>query len=461
MPPFHTRRPSRPKAAPPPQLRRPRTKRRPADASADGRTRRGPLNGTTRYLWGGDSDWQCLEERGSGGNLVARYTYSPGYIDAVAEQERDLDADSDFADAGEVVYYHANALFSTYALTDAGGSVVERYRYDAYGAATVLDPDWSVDADGASDVGNPYAYTGRRLDAASGLLQYRFRFYCTALGRWMQRDSVGYVDGMSLYEYVMGEPVGLVDASELSFRSFFSGIGHGISVGAHAVGHAAVVGYHAVGHAISLGAQEVRITHRDASLMLLLVKQTQWYHDVAQLVPQAILVTPIGAGVEGPDLLAEAVAAREAEASAAKAAEEIAAAKAAEEAAATRACEVKASGSVIDEIDRLKADDLSGRAGITATEERLTHVLERHFPGGAESAGKSLFNAGEDVSALMRGAESVNPVAQKVGTNFQRVVHAGRIIGVDRTTGQATAVYTVITYSAGNMVAMFPGMPAP
>jgi len=81
-------------------------------------TNQGTLNGTTRFLWGGTSDWQCLEERDGDGDLVARYTYAPGYIDAVAVQERDLNSDGDFLDEGEVVYYHSNTLFSVYALTD-------------------------------------------------------------------------------------------------------------------------------------------------------------------------------------------------------------------------------------------------------------------------------------------------------------------------------------------------------
>jgi YD repeat-containing protein len=51
-------------------------------------TNSGDLNGTTRYLWGGQSDWQCLEELDGSDNIVARYTYAPGYIDAVAVQER-------------------------------------------------------------------------------------------------------------------------------------------------------------------------------------------------------------------------------------------------------------------------------------------------------------------------------------------------------------------------------------
>ena len=65
------------------------------------------VNGTTRFVWGGQSDWQCLKERDGSGDLVARYTYAPGYIDAVAVQERDLNADDDFADTNEVVYYHS------------------------------------------------------------------------------------------------------------------------------------------------------------------------------------------------------------------------------------------------------------------------------------------------------------------------------------------------------------------
>ena len=85
--------------------------------------------------------------------------------------------------------------------------------------------------------------------------------------------------------------------------------------------------------------------------------------------------------------------------------------------------------------------------------------MERHFPGGAKTALKSLFNGGENVPALVRAAESVTPVAQKVGTNFERIVDAGRVIGVDRATRQATTIYTVITDAAENMVTMFPGLP--
>jgi RHS repeat-associated protein len=147
---------------------------------------------------------------------VARYTYSPGYIDAVAVQERDLNSDDDFGDDDEVVYYHGNTLSSAYCLTDDGENVVERYRYDAYGGCTVLDADGSDDSDNASDVDNPFLFTGRRLDSEWSGMQYRNRSYSTTLGRFVSRDPLEYAGSYSLYDYVVssptvvGDPMGLV-----------------------------------------------------------------------------------------------------------------------------------------------------------------------------------------------------------------------------------------------------------
>jgi hypothetical protein len=48
---------------------------------------------------------------------------------------------------------------------------------------------------------------------------------------------------------------------------------------------------------------------------------------------------------------------------------------------------------------------------------------------------------------------------QQAGGNFQRVVEAGRIIGIDRATGQPTSIYTVITNAADDLITTFPGVP--
>ncbi len=129
----------------------------------------------------------------------------------MARQERDLNADQDFADSGEQVWYHSNTLHSVYALSDASESVIERYKFDAYGAATVLEADGASDPDGLSDAGNPYLFTSRRADLESGLMQYRYREYDRTAGRFISRDAVGYTDGLNLYEHAMSRPSRLID----------------------------------------------------------------------------------------------------------------------------------------------------------------------------------------------------------------------------------------------------------
>ncbi len=43
--------------------------------------------------------------------------------------------------------------------------------------------------------------------------------------------------------------------------------------------------------------------------------------------------------------------------------------------------------------------------------------------------------------------------------NFSRIVDASRNIGIDRTTGTPTSIYSIITDKSGNLVTAFPGTP--
>jgi hypothetical protein len=58
--------------------------------------------------------------------------------------------------------------------------VTERYVFDPYGKATVLDANFTVDADGRSDVGNVVTYAGRDIDPLTGLYYNRRRWYDAA-----------------------------------------------------------------------------------------------------------------------------------------------------------------------------------------------------------------------------------------------------------------------------------------
>jgi len=99
--------------------------------------------------------------------------------------------------------------------------VVERYEYDVYGTCHIQAPDFSSRT--ASLYGNAYTFTGRELDALDNntlnLMYYRARIYDPETGRFMQSDPLEYIDGMSLYEYAVNNPVFHLDSLGLTVQT--------------------------------------------------------------------------------------------------------------------------------------------------------------------------------------------------------------------------------------------------
>ena len=56
-----------------------------------------------------------------------------------------------------------------------------------------------------------YGFTGRRYDSETKLYHYRNRVYSPTLGRFIQTDPKGYVDGYNLYAYVKNNPLRYLD----------------------------------------------------------------------------------------------------------------------------------------------------------------------------------------------------------------------------------------------------------
>jgi len=109
-------------------------------------------------------------------------------------------------------YYANDANFNVTALVEPDGDVAVRYAYDPYGRVTLLAPDFG-DPGGMDLPPNTLYFTGHRLEAETGLYLTPYRPYHYGLGRWLQRDPIGYGDGMGLYEYASARPLQVVDPS--------------------------------------------------------------------------------------------------------------------------------------------------------------------------------------------------------------------------------------------------------
>jgi RHS repeat-associated protein len=165
--------------------------------------------------------WQVLEERNASGDPTTQYVWGIEYVDAMIERDRDTDANGTL---DERLYPMHDANYNVTGIADTSGAVVERYLYDPYGSVTVLDANWAADGDGVSDVSWRYLHQGGRYDSSAGLYHFRFRDLDPVLGRWTREDPLGYIDRLSLYQYVRSSPIRYHDPAGLGPFTFIKDI---------------------------------------------------------------------------------------------------------------------------------------------------------------------------------------------------------------------------------------------
>jgi RHS repeat-associated protein len=166
-------------------------------------------NGTTDFIY--NSDWQCVEERDGSNDPTKQYVWGI-YIDELLQQRVDVSG------TPARQYPLQDLLYRTTALTDEAGAIVEAYDCDAYGNTLIFDTAgtggnwWADDASQADEPTCDFIFTGRRLDAESGLLCLRNRFYLPSCGRFIIQDPLDY-DAMdvNLYRYVHNNPLRSTD----------------------------------------------------------------------------------------------------------------------------------------------------------------------------------------------------------------------------------------------------------
>lgn len=146
----------------------------------------GPSQVETRYINGGQAQWQVLEEQDAVCATVANYVYG-NYIDEPLTMRRDV-----LAPFGtpEDYYYHQDDLFNVMALTNSAGSVVERYDYRDYGLPLFFNIAW-VEQPAGSGLQNDFLFTGRQHDQEQNSYWYRTRVLEPINGLFLSRDSIG------------------------------------------------------------------------------------------------------------------------------------------------------------------------------------------------------------------------------------------------------------------------------
>ncbi len=146
--------------------------------------------------WYVHDGFNLVAELGENLAVVSSFVHAPG-VDRPLEIMR----------GAQRRYYHADVLGSVAALTDERAQVVERYEYGAFGERS--------GPASASAASQPFGYTAREWDEASGLYYHRTRYYDPALGRFITADPVpgDRSDPLTLnaYAYALNNPLRYVD----------------------------------------------------------------------------------------------------------------------------------------------------------------------------------------------------------------------------------------------------------
>jgi len=183
-----------------------------------------PKDVTTQFVYDGDGGRATqITPRGTTTYLGESYEIAPNgtktkYVFAGSQRLAAKDS------TGALRFYHTDHLGSSNVITDATGALVELAEYSPYGSLSRHE--------GSANV--PQKFTGKRLDASTGLYFYSSRYYDPSLGRFIQADSVvpsaGDPQALNRYSYVRNNPLKYADPSGHSFWSkFFGGIAAAIT----------------------------------------------------------------------------------------------------------------------------------------------------------------------------------------------------------------------------------------
>ncbi|MCO1335790.1 DUF6531 domain-containing protein [Microbulbifer sp. OS29] len=121
------------------------------------------------------------------------YYFEPSTFKPVALKESTPDSE-------QVYHYHLDHLGMPDTLTNQEGEVVWRVAYQGYGHIFLVYEN---------QIEQPIRFQGQYLDAETGLLYSRFRYYDPLVGEFTQQDSIGLRGGGNNYQYAPNPLVGV------------------------------------------------------------------------------------------------------------------------------------------------------------------------------------------------------------------------------------------------------------
>ena len=150
--------------------------------------------GSERHVY--DDNWQVVADLDEEGNVLRSYVWGEG-IDRLLAVRIGSRTYTALTDVQGTVWGYA----------DASGNIVARWTYDAWGS--VLSEE--VDASAAELRAVRYRFQGRECSAATGLANFRMRWYDAVTGRWLSKDPIGLSGGLNLYAFCEGDPINQLD----------------------------------------------------------------------------------------------------------------------------------------------------------------------------------------------------------------------------------------------------------
>ena len=168
---------------------------------------------------------QSSSSSSGGGGSITQYAYGLRYVDDLVCRDATPDGGSTTR-----IYYLSDRQFNVVAIADTSGGVLERYSYTPYGQRTVLTDAFVVKTSGSSysSASGGCGFQGLLLDIESDLIENRNRVLHPTLGRFLQRDPLGYPDGLNAYaaSHVMRDGVDPTGLAYFSYRPLGGALGY-------------------------------------------------------------------------------------------------------------------------------------------------------------------------------------------------------------------------------------------